>query len=359
MFRIAVSTVAAVVFAASHIATVHAADTESVAALGPAAQQSLAALKAKYQRPTSIPFPSDNPYSVEKAQLGQMLFFDPRMSGDNYIACASCHNPALSWGDGLPRGIGTGMTKLARRTPTVLNLAWAELLMWDGRKPSLEEQALGPIQTDVEMNQNLDDLVKELSAINEYKLRFTMAFPGEGLTGPNIGKAIATFERTIVSNVAPFDRWIAGDESAISPAAKRGFDLFNNKANCAACHSGWNFTDGAFHDIGLPSQDVGRYKELSLPSMMHAFKTPTLRDVDRRGPYMHDGSLKTLVDVMRHYNGGGIQRPSLSGDMKKLDLTKAEIADVIAFMQTLTSDDPLPQVPRLPVAPQPRREAAR
>jgi len=359
MIRIAISTIAAVAFAASHIASARAADNASVAALGPAAMQSLAALKAKYQRPTSIPFPSDNPYTVEKAQLGQMLFFDPRLSGNNYIACANCHNPALSWGDGLPRGIGHGMTILARRTPTVLNLAWTELLMWDGRKPSLEEQALGPIQADVEMNQNLDDLVKKLSAIDEYKLRFTMAFPGEGLNGPNIGKAIATFERTIVSGVTPFDRWIAGDDGAISVAAKRGFDLFNNKANCAACHSGWNFTDGAFHDIGLPSKDIGRYKELALPSMMHAFKTPTLRDVDRRGPYMHDGSLATLAEVMQHYNTGGLQRASLSGDMKKLDLSESEIADVVAFMQTLTSDEALPQVPRLPVVPQPRREAAR
>lgn len=330
----------------------------TLASLSTMTKQSLADMKAKYARPTSVPFPADNAFTPEKAQLGQMLFFDPRMSGSNYIACASCHNPSLSWGDALPRGIGHGMTILGRRTPTILNLAWTELLMWDGRKESLEEQALGPIQADVEMNQDLEQLIAKLSGIDEYRLRFAMAFPKEGLTGETIGKAIATFERTIVSNVAPFDRWIAGDESAISESAKHGFELFNTKANCAACHSGWNFTDGAFHDIGLESDDIGRFKILDLPSMKHAFKTPTLRDADRRGPYMHDGSVKTLGDVMRHYNMGGNKRPSLSPDMKPLALSDDEIADVVSFMRTLTSDDTLPQLPRLPMATQPLKSAS-
>jgi cytochrome c peroxidase len=312
----------------------------------------IADLKAKYLRPSSVPFPSDNPYTADKAQLGELLFFDPRLSGNNYISCASCHNPSLSWGDGLPRGIGHGMTILGRRTPTVLNTAWADLLMWDGRKVSLEDQALGPIGTDVEMNQKVDDLVGKLAKIDGYRTLFNAAFPGEGITLANVAKAIATFERTVVSPIAPFDRWVAGDETAISESAKHGFATFNGKANCVACHSGWNFTDGGFHDIGLPDKDIGRGKNLGLQKMQHAFKTPTLRDADRRGPYMHNGSIATLADVVNHYDKGGVQRPSLSDDMKPLNLTAQEKADLVEFMLTLTSEPTAVRHPTLPVSSQ-------
>jgi cytochrome c peroxidase len=306
-----------------------------------------------YVRPTSIPFPAENPYSAEKVRLGEMLFFDPRLSGSNYISCASCHNPSMSWGDGLPRGIGHGMTILGRRTPTVLNSAWTELLMWDGRKVSLEDQAMGPIAADVEMNQPVEKLVEKLSAIETYKVLFNIAFPGEGINLETIAKAIATFERTIVSGIAPFDRWIAGDEHAISESAKRGFYLFNTKANCATCHSGWNLTDGSFQDIGMPDADVGRIKILDMPRMNHAFKTPTLRDVSRRGPYMHDGSIASLTAVMEHYNrGGDVKRESLSEDVRPLNLSAAEITDVVEFMKTLTGDDQPIRLPILPMADQ-------
>lgn len=307
-----------------------------------------------YFRPASIPFPPENPYTAEKVRLGEMLFFDPRLSGSNYISCASCHNPSMSWGDGLPRGIGHGMTILGRRTPTILNSAWTELLMWDGRKVSLEDQALGPIATDVEMNQPVEKLIEKLSAIETYRVLFNVAFPGEGLSLDTIAKAIATFERTVVSGVAPFDRWIAGDERAISDSAKNGFYLFNTKANCAACHSGWNFTDGSFQDIGMKDDDVGRIKILNMPRMNHAFKTPTLRDVARRGPYMHDGSVPDLVGVMEHYNrGGDVKRESLSEDVRPLNLTTAEIGDLVEFMKTLTGDDQPIRLPILPMADQP------
>lgn len=309
--------------------------------------------RKQYVRPTSIPFPADNPYSAEKVRLGEMLFFDPRLSGSNYISCASCHNPSLSWGDALPRGIGHGMTILGRRTPTILNTAWAELLMWDGRKSSLEEQALGPIAADVEMNQPVEKLVEKLAAIETYKVLFNIAFPNEGITVDNIAKAIATFERTVVSGVAPFDRWVAGDDNAISDSAKRGFYLFNTKANCAACHSGWNFTDGSFQDIGMPDADEGRIKILNMPRMNHAFKTPTLRDVARRAPYMHDGSIKDLTGVMEHYNrGGDVKRESLSEDVRPLNLSTAEIADLVEFMKTLTGEDSPVRLPVLPMASQ-------
>jgi cytochrome c peroxidase len=313
---------------------------------------SLESMKALYQRPKSVPFPADNPYSAEKSALGEMLFFDPRLSGANYISCASCHNPALSWGDGLPRGIGHGMTILGRRTPTILNAAWSDLLMWDGRMPNLEAQALGPMSAPVEMNQELAKLPAKLGAIEGYRQRFAAVFPGEGITVANAAKAIATYERTVVSGTAPFDRWIAGDEKAISDSAKRGFTLFNTKGNCQACHSGWNFTDNSFRDIGLPDTDIGRGKILDLPSMQHAFKTPTLRDVERRAPYMHDGSVPTLLAVVEHYDHGFVQRPSLSEEVKPLHLTESEKADLVNFMMTLTGENPPVHVPVLFAGPQ-------
>lgn len=311
---------------------------------------SLKAMKALYVRPNSTPFPASNPYSPEKAKLGEMLFFDPRISGANYISCSTCHNPALSWGDGMRKG--HGVENLGRRTPTILNLAWADLLMWDGRKADLEEQALGPMSTPAEMNSDLDRLPEKLAAIPGYRQSFAAAFPDEGLTTKTIAKAIATFERTVVSGPAPFDRWIAGDETAISDAAKRGFVLFNTKANCAACHAGWNFTDGSFRDIGLPDADRGRAAILPLPSMEHAFKTPTLRDVARRGPYMHDGSLATLADVVDHYDRGGVDRPSRSDEVKPLHLSNQEKHDLVEFLTTLTGDNPPARVPVLFSGPQ-------
>jgi cytochrome c peroxidase len=320
-------------------------------AIGAGAPDTGESFKKDYVRPTSIPFPESNPYTPEKARLGEMLFFEPRLSGSNYISCASCHNPAMSWGDGLPRGIGHGMTILGRRTPTILNLAWAELLMWDGRKESLEDQALGPVGADVEMNQDLEKLVPKLSAIREYRTLFNLAFPTEGITIDTVAKAIATYERTVVSGAAPFDRWIAGERNAISESAKRGFVLFNTKANCSVCHSGWNFTDGSFHDIGLPSDDVGRGKHVPIERMQHAFKTPTLRDIARRAPYMHDGSVADLAAVVEHYDDGFVERPSLSGDMKRLGLTAAEKKDLVEFMLTLTGDNTPVRVPVLPPNP--------
>lgn len=305
--------------------------------------------KKEYARPAAIPFPEENPYSMAKADLGHKLFFDPRLSGENYISCGTCHNPSFAWGDGLPKGIGHGMTRLGRRTPTILNLAWAEQLMWDGRFETLEEQALGPMSAPVEMNQNMADIVSELSAIPEYGTLFNVSFPGEGITVENIAKAIATFERTVVSGIAPFDKWIAGDEGAITETAKAGFDLFNNKANCVACHSGWNFTDDSFHDIGLPDEDLGRANEVpDIEILKHAFKVPTLRNAVERAPYMHDGSLGNLHSVVAHYDNGSLKRGSLSEEIYDLNLTENERAAIVEFMKTLSSKDDAISLPDLP-----------
>lgn len=310
--------------------------------------RSRADLKRDFVRPASIPFPADNPYDAEKAHLGQMLFFDPRLSGSKWISCASCHNPSLSWGDGLPKGIGQGMKTLGRRTPTVLNLAWADLVMWDGRKTGLEDQAFGPVTSAAEMNGTIEEAVARISAIGAYQTEFRKVFGDEGVSAHTIPLAIATYERTIVSGKAPFDRWIDGDETAISDEAKHGFDLFNGKGNCVACHSGWNLTDNGFHDIGLPDADIGRGEWLKLQSMQQAFKTPTLRDADRRGPFMHDGSLATLAEVIDHYDRGGVVRPSLSDEMRPLQLTGDEKRALLAFLATLTGDDVPVTLPTLP-----------
>jgi cytochrome c peroxidase len=305
--------------------------------------------KQKYIRPASTPFPADNLYSNDRERLGKTLFFDPRLSQSGSISCASCHNPGFSWGDGLPRGIGTGMKPLGRRSPTILNAAWSDLLFWDGRADSLEMQALGPIASQREMNMPLDAMVKVLQGIPEYSALFARAYPGEPINEKTVARAIASFERTVVSGQAPFDKWIAGDETAISEDAKRGFDLFNGKAGCVQCHSEWNFTDNGFHDVGLEDSDRGRGERLPLEGMQFAFKTPTLRNVDRRAPYMHEGNERTLAEVLDFYDrGGDARRKSLSPEMVPLHLTPQEKTDLRAFLSTLTSVDKPVEFPIFP-----------
>lgn len=317
---------------------------------GPDSVPDVHTLMAEYERPSWIPFPEDNPHSEAKERLGMALYFDPRLSRSNMQSCASCHNPSFAWGDGLPKGVGDRMNQLGRRSPTILNSAWAEAFMWDGRFETLEEQALGPIQSGVEMNMSMVDLLPKLQAIAEYRDMFAAAFDGNAeITAEKIAMAIATYERTVVSGTAPFDRWIAGEETAISESAKRGFVVFNESGNCAACHSDWRFTDDSFHDIGLPGSDIGRGKQLpAVAKMQYAFKTPGLRNIDRRAPYMHDGSVSTLEAVVEHYNIGGVPRPSLSDEMKPLGLTEQEKADLVAFLKTLTSEDPPVEFVMLP-----------
>ncbi|MBI3515780.1 MAG: c-type cytochrome [Proteobacteria bacterium] len=318
-------------------------------ARGWAFAQDNAKLKEMYRRPDTIPFPADNPYSDAKAKLGEMLFFDPRMSGDKNISCATCHTPSLAWSDPLKVSIGAGNQPMSKRSQTLLNLAWTELLMWDGRFPSLEDQVLGPLFKSDIMGNSKTGMVEEINAIPAYRGLFEQAFPGGAVSVEAVAKALATYERTIVSNKAPFDRWIENDENALDAAAKRGFALFNGKANCAACHNTWRFTDDGFHDIGLADQDPGRGKQVpDVPVLMHAFKTPTLRNVAQRPPYMHDGTIDGLEAVVRHYAQGFVTRPSLSPEMKKLDLTARDIQDLVAFMRSLTSDDDPVTIPVLP-----------
>ena len=314
------------------------------------AQKACQKLKPSYRRPAEVPYPKENAYTPERAELGHTLFFDPRISGGGTMSCASCHNPAFSWGDGLPKGVGHRANQLGRRTPTILNAAWGELMFWDGRAASLEEQALKPAENPDEMGGSVANAITRFQSIPGYRTLFQKAYPNEGMTPAVIAKAIATYERGVVSGKAPFDRWVDGDDKAISVAAQRGFYLFNTKANCATCHSGWNFTDQGFHDIGVADEDNGRGKLMPMiPPLQHAFKTPTLRNAALRAPYLHNGSEATLADVVAFYNKGGkAKRPSLSDDVRSLHLTGKEQADLVEFLQTLTGEDAPTTVPVLP-----------
>ena len=307
-------------------------------------------IRKLFIRPTLIPYPQDNQYSKDKELLGKYLFFDPRLSGSNSISCATCHTPSFSWSNGLRRAIGHGHKELGRRSPTILNLAWANRFFWDGRATSLEEQALGPMFAAEEMHGNSEDSVKIISNLNDYKSLFAKAYPNNQISPELMAKAIATYERGIISGSAPFDRNIDGDTKALSHSAVNGFRLFMTKAKCVTCHSGWNFTDGSFHDIGLIGNDIGRGKFLKrLESMQHAFKTPTLRNVDLRSPYMHDGSVPSLEAVIDLYNlGGKARRPSLAFEIKPLNLSQQEETDLVEFMKTLTSTDQTVELPVLP-----------
>jgi len=320
-----------------------------LSAQGPKAAAAIDVMKAEYRRPTLVPFPKENPYTPEKAALGKKLYFDTRISITSAQSCASCHSPGFGWGDGLAVGVGHGMAQLGRRSPSIINAAWGAIFMWDGRLATLEEQALGPIQSPGEMNMPIDTLMERLASIAEYKPLFEASFPGTGLKPNTLAEAIATYERTAVSEQAPFDSWIEGHEQAISEEAKRGFVLFNTKAQCSGCHEGWNFTNDGFHDIGLASADLGRGQFLpGVVKMQHAFKTPGLREIARRGPYMHDGSMATLEQVVEHYDHGGVDRPSRSYLMKPRGLTGQEKSELFAFLKTLTSNLNPTTVPVLP-----------
>jgi len=309
----------------------------------------LAALKELYRRPLSIPFPEAAPYSPQMATLGKMLFFDPRLSKAENVNCVSCHNPSFGYEMSTQKAVGASSQQMKRHTQTLLNAAWIPVFNWDGRAIDLEHQAAGPITEIHTMNGRFDHIVKRLSGIDEYRTWFDRLFPGVGITRDTILRAIATYERTIVSGWAPFDRWVEGDENAISEAAKRGFKLFNGKAGCASCHTGWNFTDSQFHDTGLASEDQGRVPfDPMNRKAPYAFKTPTLRNLTHRAPFMHDGSMPDLEAVIAHFESGGIQRPSLAPAIKPFKLSNEERADLIAFLESLTAERTKTAMPILP-----------
>jgi cytochrome c peroxidase len=307
-----------------------------------AAEDPLAAWREAFARPSAIPAPPGNPVTPEKVALGRALFEDTRLSGDGTTACATCHDPALSFSDGVARRPGHDGEPLPRRTPSLWNLAWGLTFFWDGRAPNLEAQASGPIENAREMGGDIAKAAARLAADPAMAARFAAAFPQDPrVSETNIRAALASFERTLVSPKTRFDRWVEGDEAALDPDERSGFALFVGKAGCVACHKGWRFTDEAFHDIGLPGDDAGRGPVLGIDAARHAFKTPSLRERVWTAPYMHDGSLATLEAVVAHYAEWVIDRPTLSTDLKvRVDLSPEERGQLVAFLATLSSDDP-------------------
>ncbi|WP_445504449.1 cytochrome c peroxidase [Microvirga sp. G4-2] len=295
-----------------------------------------------FARPDHTPEPSDNLTTPEKVKLGAALFEDTRLSGTGNISCSSCHQADLSFSDGVDRHTGLDGNPLDRRTPPLWNMAWGLSWFWDGRAATIEAQAAGPIENQREMAGNLEHAIKTLGSDPLMQKSFATAFPEDpAVTRANLMKAIAAFERTLVSPETRFDQWVKGDDKALDADELAGFSLFIGKAGCVSCHQGWRFTDEAFHDIGLPSGDRGRGPILGVSAADHAFKTPSLRERVWTAPYMHDGSLATFEDVVDHYAQGIVKRPTLSADLpQRIDLSEKERAQLVAFLNTLSSEDP-------------------
>ncbi len=280
--------------------------------------------------------PADGGWTKERAALGKRLFFEPRLSKDGEVSCASCHDPARAFTDGKPLAVGVAGARGARNSPTLVNRALGRSQFWDGRAATLEAQALGPIDNPVEMGLPLAEAVRRLSADPSYARDFRRAFGGK-VTAARLGAALAAYERTLWSVDAPFDRFLAGDAEALSPAAQRGLELFGGKARCGDCHAGVNFTDEGFHVLGVGGEgEPGRAQVTHAPADRGAFKTPTLREVARTAPYLHDGSLATLAEVIDLYDRGGVPHPNLDPKLHPLGLTAAEKADLLAFLEALS-----------------------
>jgi len=338
--------------------------------------------------------PADNPMGEGKVALGRSLFFDRRLSADGRVSCATCHDPATALADRHPMAVGVHDKTGTRNAPTVFNAMFHDRLFWDGRAASLEEQAKAPLINPAEMGMGTYEVVVErVASIPAYPPQFYRVFGRVGITIETIAQAIAAFERTQLSGDSPFDRFMASDPQAITENQKRGWDLFRGKAGCITCHvfqpAAPFFTDFQFHNTGIsvrgpihtldsirlntPNRsdpatgplsnsqdlsrsfaDLGRYVVSRHPKDLGAFKTPTLRDVELTAPYMHDGSIKTLLDVVRFYNQGGRAHPNLDKDIRPLHLTGQEMSNLVEFLRALTSDNVLRQVRT--AQPQSRRQ---
>jgi cytochrome c peroxidase len=327
---------------------------------------------------TASVIPPTSPLTPARVTLGEKLFFDARLSGDGTVACATCHDPARAFTDGRPVSVGIQGRVGQRNAPTILNALYNKTQFWDGRVNTLEQQAALPITNPFEMGSaSIGDAVSKIADDEDYQTQFMQAF-GRGVNEQDMLRAMATYERTLVSFDSPFDHFIAGDANAISDSAKRGWELFNTKARCNLCHALTDkqrdvtvFTDNDFHNIGigilrhhvgplaqqaerdlaqghLASIDaaaitsemsvLGRFLITKKQSDIASFKTPDMRNILVTGPYFHDGSMQTLWDVVDHYNkGDGLSDPWLDEDMQPLALTEPEITDLVAFLASLTS----------------------
>lgn len=336
---------------------------------------------------SALYIPDDNPMTRAKIELGRQLYFDRRLSVDNTISCADCHHPTTGYGANTRFGVGVRKQEGNRNSPVSFNRILSKAQFWDGRADSLEAQAVGPIANPIEMGHTHDACVGSLGKIEGYKIQFEKIF-GRAPNIDDIGKAIATFERAIVTEASPYDLYepvrqmlvafpeeledldalkeedpqlyarftkakALADANPMSESAKRGRDLFfSAKSNCTACHVGVNFTDELYHNLGVGMEaanpDLGRYAETKQEKDKGAFKTPTIRNITQTAPYMHDGSQKTLEEVVEYYAKGGHPNPYLSDKIKKLDLTAQDKADLVEFMKALTGPLPKVEMARLP-----------
>ncbi|MFC5682436.1 cytochrome-c peroxidase [Flavobacterium sp. MAHUQ-51] len=314
-----------------------------------------------------VTYPDYNPYSKEKESLGKILFFDPRLSVSGQIACASCHNPELGWTDNLTRSFGHDRQTGKRNSMTILNSAFATSLFWDGRAKSLEDQAQFPIGDPLEMNEKLTIAVDKIATIKGYKPLFKAAFGDDAVSLQRIQYAIATFERTIVSPKSKFDHFVSGKSEAFTDQQVKGLHLFRTKAQCINCHNTPYFSDNQFHNdgqtlFGTKNEDFGRFNVTHKMEDLGKFRTPTLREVVNTRPWMHHGHFPTLLDVVEFYNLGNpsaIQKkylgtardtliPKPDPLLKKLNLNKEEINDLLAFIETLSTPRGRIIIPTLP-----------
>ena len=289
--------------------------------------------------------PPGNPTSSLKIHLGKMLYFDARLSADNSVSCATCHNPALGWSDEGPTSKGIHGQLGGRRAPPVSNAAYSPLQFWDGRSPSLEDQAKGPIQNPIEMGNTHQAMIQTVSKIAGYEEEFKAVFGAGPITVDQVADAIAAFERTVVTTDSRFDRYVRGQHDALTTLEKQGLEIFNGKGHCTSCHWGPYFSDGRFHNLGVPAKDpknpdFGRFVVTKNPRDMGAFKTPTVRDAALRAPYLHDGSEKTLESLIDFYDRGGGQDPNLDPLMVPLGLSQHEKKALVAFIKALNSLNP-------------------
>ncbi|MFN7921349.1 MAG: cytochrome c peroxidase [Bryobacteraceae bacterium] len=301
-----------------------------------------------------VPLPADNPPTADSIALGRKLYYDSKLSVDGTVACAFCHDPKRGFSDASPTSTGFKGQKGGRNAPTVWNSAYSTVQFWDGRAPSLEEQAGGPVQNPIEMASTVEGAEKYLQSSAEYPALFEKSFGPGKPTFQKMRFAIASFERTVLTGNSPFDKYMyGGDKKALSASAIRGLEVFRDakKGNCAVCHTIEKdyalFTDNKFHNLGVgidakgELKDLGRFDQTKNDADRGAFKTPTLRHIAKTGPYMHDGSLKTLKDVVDFYVGGGNSNQWRDKEIKSLEhLTKQERADLVAFMESLTGDEP-------------------
>ncbi len=306
----------------------------------------IAVVRADPNRPLGLdlyrPVPRDNPVTLEKVKLGRLLFRDRLLSRDRSLSCSDCHRRKQAFTDGRAKAVGVYGRQGPRSVPTLVNRAWGQSFFWDGRIRTLEEQVVQPILAKLEMDLTLEEAVERLRKKRRYRKDFQAVFD-RAVNGEDLAKALATYVRTIQSGDSPYDRYVLGENDALSESALEGLKLFRGKANCTVCHAGPTLSDEGFHNTGVAWRDGkylddGRYAVTKEEGARGKFKTPTLREIARTAPYMHDGSIPTLEEVIDFYSDGGRENPNRDPEVQRLNLTDRERADLVSFLHALSGD---------------------